>query len=121
MEFLFTILGTIITVVSFKYAFYTNKRFIKLEDYNREQAWDIYRQASNVVAFYQQIYNLKIDNQDLNKLNSAGEHAAIELAVDSVKMIKRFEKKYNEEEIQRWLKQGKIQNDSHLQTFRNLI
>ena len=67
------------------------------------------------------IRDLNINNSSLIGVNSGGERAAMELVADCIRMIKRFEKKYNEEEIQKWLKGGKIFNDTHLQTFRNFI
>ena len=121
MDYFLTILGTVVTVASLLFALNTNSQLAKLEDYNREQAWEIYRQASITLGFYQKMNDLKINNSDFIKLNSAGERASIELVIDCVRMIKRFEKKYSEEEIQKWLKAGKLINDTHVQTFRNFI
>jgi hypothetical protein len=121
MDLFWAILGTAITVISLIYAIYENKRRVKLEDYNREQAWEIYRQSSNVLGLYQQINDLNINNPNLIKLDAQGERAAIELVVNSVRMIKRFEKKYNEEQIQKWTEQGKLINETHVRTFRNFL
>jgi hypothetical protein len=121
MSLFLAILGTAITVISFFYALYTGNRLTKLKNYNREQAWEIYRQASNVLGLYQLIDDLHIDNSNLIKLNAQGERAALELVVNSVRMVKRFENKYSEEQIKRWFEQGKLINESHVKTFRNFL
>jgi len=121
MEIFLSILGTAITILSIIFGYVQTRRYKKLEDYNREQSWEIYRQASNVLGLYQQIDELNINNPSLIKLNAQGKRAAIELVVNSVRMIKRFEKRFNEEQIQRWSEQGKLINDTHVKTFWNFI
>ncbi len=49
MEIILTIAGTVITILSFGYAVYSNKRHLKLINYNREQSWEVYALASNVL------------------------------------------------------------------------
>ena len=50
MELILAIIGTAITIMSLVYAVISNRRYKKLEDYNREESWEILRQANNVLA-----------------------------------------------------------------------
>ena len=121
MELLLAIVGTIVTLVSFIYAIYANRRYAKLEDYNREQSWEIYRQSSNVLAFFQEIEKLQIENPKLVKLEAGGERAATELTISTVRTIKRFEKQYDESRIDKWAQQGKLINDTHIKVFKSFL
>ena len=119
MELLLAIVGTIVTLVSFIYAIYANQRYATLEDYNREQSWEIYRQSSNVLAFPQEIDKLKIENTNLIKLEAQGERAATELTISTIRNIKRSEKQYDDSIIDKWAKQGKVINDTHIRIFKS--
>ena len=46
MEIVITIIGTVITVLSLIFPIYSHNKNTKLINFNREQAWDNYRQAS---------------------------------------------------------------------------
>ncbi len=115
------IIGTAVTVVSFIYAIYVNRELVRLRDYNREQAWEIYRQSYNVLARYQDLQALGVDNKKLIENVAAGETSSTELVVSSIQMIKRFEKKFDSQTIDEWYKQGKLPNESHLQAFKRYV
>ena len=115
------IIGTLITAGSFIYAIYENRRHAKLINYNREQAWEIYRQVSRVLFYYQELENSNINDKNIFATVSKGEIVAQELIVSSMHMIKRFEKKYDFDSIDTWSKQGKIPNESHVKAFKSLI
>lgn len=121
MELYLGILGTLITVISFIYAIYWNKRFKKLENFNRIESWEIYRQSSNVLSLVQAIEGLNFNNSELIKLSAQGERAAIELTVSCIKMIKRFETKYDEETINLWAQNGRLVNNTHIKTFKSFL
>jgi hypothetical protein len=115
-------IGIIIGIVSFVYAIYTNRKHSKLINYNREQAWEIYRQASMVLAAYQKLEKLNITDKNALTIIAKAEAHALELAFNSIKMIKRFEKKYSEETINKWVTEGKLDtHESHVQAFKKLI
>jgi hypothetical protein len=118
MEILQNHAGTIITIISFIYAIYTNRRHAKLVDFNREHAWEIYRLSDKVLNRFQ---TLQIGNTDKTQLLTninKGEEAAQELLLDTIRMIKRFEKKFNSETIDNWFKNKKIPNESHVEAFK---
>lgn len=122
MEIFFTIIGTIVTIASFVYAIDANRKHSKLINYNREQAWEIYRQASMVLSAYQKLEKINIADKNALTLIAKAEAHALELTLNSIKMIKRFEKKYNEETIDKWVTEGKLDtHESHIQAFKKLI
>jgi len=122
MNTVLAILGTLVTVVSFGYAIYVNRKLAKISFYNREQAWDIYRQASGVLAAYQKLEKMKIENVEAISLISKAEAEAKELTLNSMKMIKRFEKIFSQESIDKWVKEGRLDtHESHIQAFKKLI
>lgn len=122
MTIILTIIGTLITTVSFVYAVYANKKTAKLINYNREQAWDIYRQSSQVLAAYQKLERMNIQNKEAAILISRAEAHASELTRNSIKMIKRFEKEYSSETIKKWVEEGRLDShESHIQAFKVLI
>jgi len=119
---IFAIIGTTITIISFVYAIYVNRRHSKLINYNREQAWEIYRQSSNVLAAYQKLERMNIENKEAVTLIAKAEAHANELAMNSIRMIKRFEKKYTTETIQKWAQEGRLDShESHIQAFKKYI
>jgi hypothetical protein len=117
------IIGTVVGVLSFIYAIYENRQRAKLIDYNREQAWEIYRQSSTTLLFYQNVEKKKNEIDDKNIIEDVirGETSSSELVRNSIRMIKRFEKKFDNETIDRWYKEGKIPNESHVEAFKKLI
>ncbi len=111
------IFGAMITITSFLYALYENRQRRKLLDYNREQAWEIYRQAAFVIQFYQFIEKSNSSDNNIVVNAAKGERSAQELLVSSIRMIKRFEKRFDREMIEKWAKDGKLPNESHMKTF----
>ncbi|PKM92956.1 MAG: hypothetical protein CVU80_00690 [Elusimicrobia bacterium HGW-Elusimicrobia-4] len=115
------IVGTVITTLSFIYAIYENRQRAKLTNYNREQAWEIYRQSLRAVTACQQIDVNKINDKEIIKYIIEGEANTQELAINAIRMIKRFEKQFDTEVIEKWFKEGKIQNESQLKAFKYQI
>jgi hypothetical protein len=115
------IVGTAVTIISFAYALYTNQQLARLKDYNREQAWEIYRQSSLALGQIQDLKQIEINDRKIWESISRGELAAQELLASSVQMIKRFEKKFNAEAIDRWLREGKVLNETHIRLFKSFI
>ncbi len=117
------IIGPFIGVLSFSYAVYENRRRAKLIDYNREQAWEIYRQSTTTLLFYQNVGKKKNEIVDTSIIEDVirGETSAYELVWNSIRMIKRFEKKFDNEIIDKWYKEGKIPNESHVEAFKKLV
>ena len=121
MELILAIIGTAITIMSLVYAVISNRRYKKLEDYNREESWEILRQANNVLALIQDLSRLEIDNSNFIKSSSHGERAAQELTVSCIRLIKRHEKVFDNKVIEEWYKQGKIKNESFVNMFKQFI
>ena len=92
----------------------------KLEDYNREQAWDLYKQAAKVLGDMQ---NIKQSTNDQNIIKEAAKGGASnqELALNAIRMIKRFEPKYDIETIENWEKLGRLGNESHVKAFKAYV
>ncbi len=118
-EFL-TIFGTIVTVLSAVYAVYANRKTAKIVDYNREQSWELYRMASNVLARCQALEGAEHPNPQFMVDSAKAEVAATELTMSTIRMIKRFEEDFSKKRIQAWLEEGKVVNESHLKPFLNL-
>ncbi len=123
MNDVLTILGTSITILSFIYAIYENRRNAKLVNYNRDQAWEIYRQSSNALAVYQELAKLDLANASIKfkELLSKGETYCQELINNCIRMIKRFEKKFDSESIELWARKGLLPNESHIVAFKHHI
>jgi hypothetical protein len=85
MEIFFTIIGTIVTIASFVYAIDANRKHSKLINYNREQAWEIYRQASMVLSAYQKLEKINIADKNALTLIAKAEAHALELTLNSIK------------------------------------
>lgn len=116
------IVGITITILSFIYAIYTNRRHAKLIDFNREKAWDMYRQTSEVLAIFQTLESLKkISDLESVALVAKGEAQAKELTHNSIKMIKRFENKFDTKTIDNWNSTKKLTHHSHVDAFKHLI
>jgi glycosylphosphatidylinositol transamidase (GPIT) subunit GPI8 len=121
MELFLAIFGTFVTVISFIYAVYTNRRHSRLINYNREQAWENYRQASNVLAMCQILSKIGAENKEIVSWVAKAEIQAKELTFNSIRMIKRFEKKYDPEAIDKWHQDGRLNHESHVQIFKTYI
>ena len=117
MDIYIGIIGAAITFVSLGYAIYENRRNVKLINFNREQAWEIYRQSTRVLQYLQMIEKIETDNSGVIENVSKGEAVTQELMSNSIHLIKRFEKDFSEDQIKRWYDQGKLPNESHLKTF----
>lgn len=111
----------IITIISFLYAIYVNRKHAKLLDYNREQAWEIYRQASNALSHYQELEKSNINEQNLIVHIAKGEKSAQELIASTTLMIKRFEKAFTFETIDKWAKEGKLPNETHVKSMKSFV
>ena len=120
MNDILTVLGSVITVLSFVYAVYANRKTARIVSYNREQSWEIYRQATEVLARYQSLQKSQLTDPGQIQAVAAGETAARELVLSAIRMIKRFEKEFTKEKINHWLQAGKLDNESHLKPFMNL-
>ena len=123
MNQILTIIGTFITVFSLLYAVYANRKHYKLVNYNREQAWELYRQASTVLAYFQNLeINLSNTNdKDIITNTTKGEASAQALILYSIRNIKRFEHQYNRDTIEKWQKEKKIANESHVKAFKDYV
>ena len=122
MELILTILGTLITVLSLIFAIYSHRKNIKLVNFNREQAWDNYHLSSEILAAYQNLEKMEINNNEAKCLIAKGEAEARTLAKNSIKMIKRFEKQYDEETIQKWAQNNRLHSGTaHIDVFKQYI
>jgi len=115
---LLNIIGICIAIISFIYAIYENRRHAKLVDYNREHAWEIYRLTTKVLSHFQELQNINEDRTKTLISITKGEEATQELILDTIRMIKRFEKKYDSGTIDNWFKNGRIPNESHVKAFK---
>jgi hypothetical protein len=123
LSILLSIGGTIITVASFAWAIASDKKYGKLIDYNREMAWEIYRQISASLQYYQELQGkLKsINNNEILELVTKGETNDQELLLNAIKMIKRVEKKFDEDSIKKWTEGKIIPNESHVNAFKKYL
>jgi len=117
MDFI-NILGIFLTALSLIYAFFENRRRAKLVDYNREHAWEIYRLTTKVLQHLQELQDSNEDKTKSLISITKGEAAAQVLIVDTIRMIKRFEKKFDSETIDIWFKNERIPNESHVKAFK---
>lgn len=109
----------LVTVASLIYAIYANRKTARIIDYNREQAWEIYRQSTKVLGHYQDLEKSNLKEPSQVEHVAKGEMAAQEVLLSAVRMIKRFEKKFTKETISKWLQEGKLPNESHAHSFNN--
>ena len=121
MNQILPVVATIITFASFIYAIYANRKHSKLINYNREQAWEIYRQSSNVLAMCQALEKMNIENKDIAAWVARAETQSKELTFNSIRIIKRFEKKYDAKTIDKWREDGRLNHESHIQVFKSYI
>ena len=119
-DHILTVIGTVITVLSAVYAVYANRKTAKIVDYNREQSWEIYRLSTNVLGRFQNIEKIQVTDQDEIADIAKGEVLAQELVMGSIQMIKRFEENFTKRQINLWLAEGKIANETHLKPFLSL-
>ncbi len=73
------------------------------------------------MARYQEIDRSKINNNDIIESLARGDTEATELVRGSIRMIKRFEKKFDIKTINRWKKEGRLKNESQVEAFKKLI
>ncbi|TAL22247.1 MAG: hypothetical protein EPN94_11450 [Nitrospirae bacterium] len=120
---LLSILGTAITVTSLVLAIAFDKKYGKLVNYNREMAWEIYRQISISLECYQNIQKIlnQNDNRELLEWVTKGEGNDQELLLNAIKMIKRFEKNFDSESIKKWTEGKLIPNESHAIAFNKYL
>ncbi|MBN2603997.1 MAG: hypothetical protein JXA91_07700 [Candidatus Thermoplasmatota archaeon] len=125
MELPLSIIGIVITFVSFAWAIISELKYGKLINYNREMAWEIYRQISASLQFYQEIQpklkDIKSNEIQILELVTRGEHNDQELLLSAIKMIKRVEKKFDESSITKWSEGKIIPNESHLLAFKKYL
>ena len=76
MDQILAIVGAVITVISLIYAIYVNRKHSKLINYNRDQAWELYRQSSKVLGFYQELEKVSTDNKEIIINTAKGESAS---------------------------------------------
>jgi hypothetical protein len=86
-------------------------------------AWEIYRQISISLECYQNIQKIinKDNNRETLELVTRGEGNDQELLLNAIKMIKRFEKKFDSESIKKWREGKLIPNESHENTFKKYL
>jgi hypothetical protein len=123
INILLSIVGTIITVTSLILAISFDRKYGKLVNYNREMAWEIYRQISVSLECYQSIQEIinKDDNKEILEMVTRGEENNQELLLNAIKMIKRFEKKFDSDSIKKWTEGKLIPNESHEDAFRKYL
>ena len=68
-----------------------------------------------------QLEKLKESDKSIIEHTAKGEMSAQELLVNSIRMIKRFEKNFDLETIDKWYKEGKLPNESHVEAFKSYI
>jgi hypothetical protein len=123
VNILLSIVGTLITTTSLFLAISFDKKYGKLVNYNREMAWEIYRQISISLECYQNIQKLinRDNNRELLEMVTRGEGNDQELLLNAIKMIKRFEKKYDAESIKKWTEGKLIPNETHVNAFNKFL
>ncbi len=73
-------------------------------------------------AAYQKLEKINIQNNEARILIAKAEVEAQKLVLNSIKMIKRFEKKYDAEQIEKWNKEGRLDSDeSRMKAFKHYI
>ena len=121
METLLTIVGTSITLVSFIYAIIQGRQLKKLQEFNRENSWELFRQTVSSIAAIQRIDVTAIPNKEIafefGRINSTLQ----EIAMKSIGMIKRFEKEFDEKMIAEWKNSGKLENETNVHAFKKLL
>jgi hypothetical protein len=123
INILLSVVGTIITVTSLVLAISFDRKYGKLINYNREMAWEIYRQISISLECYQDIQKIinEDDNKEILKMVTRGEGNDQELLLNAIKMIKRVEKKFDSESIKKWTEGKLIPNESHEKAFKRYL
>jgi len=88
-------------------------------------AWEIYRQISASLQFYQEIQpklkDIKNNEYEIFELVTKGEQNDQELLLSAIKMIKRVERKFDEGSIERWTEGKIIMNESHAKAFKRYL
>ncbi len=107
-----------ITIISFIYAIYVNNKHKKLLNYNREQSWEVYRQATKILMIFQELEKMSIADKSAIVKIAKGESCSQELAFNSIKIIKRYTEKFDLSILEKWNKEGKFNNESHFNAFK---
>jgi len=120
MGLILTIVGTIITVISFGYAIYQSRQIKKLEKINIEQAWEFYRQSLRTILLIDQELE---GNPNVKRSAGINQAAAMlqEMGMNSIKLIKRFSPSFTQKDIDVWKSQQKIENESQEKAFRKFL
>ncbi len=86
-------------------------------------AWEIYRQTSISLECYQDIQKIinKDNNKEILEMVTRGEGNDQELLLNAIKMIKRFEKKFDSDSIKKWAEGKLIPNESHEDAFKKYL
>ena len=108
---------TSITVLSFVYALYQGREMRRVASFFRDQSWSMYYQAYRVMQQLQRIAK-EPDNRDLVvMLSNKGDAFGQSLLEDTVRLIKRFAPRYDEEIIDEWIKTKRIWDPGHRDLF----
>ena len=89
------------------------------------EAWLLYEQSSEVLARIQDIER-EIDSSENNetiirkKITETNCYGT-QLLKDTIKNIKKTEKHFNKEMINKWFKEKRIPNETHISAFEHLI
>lgn len=118
-----TIISIVIAIIGIILTIVFERKYKKLIDYNREMAWEIYRQISISLECYQNLQKLtnKSDNKEILEMVVRGEGNDQELLLNAIKMIKRVEKKFDDISINKWVEGKIIPNESHAIAFKKYL
>lgn len=96
-----------VTFGSLVYALYQGKQMHKLHEINRTEAWVLYMKTSRALGLAQQAGDKRF------------EQAALDILIDTIRLIKRSEHRFDFNSVDRWEREGRVQK-SHEQLFRTL-
>lgn len=120
-----TILGTIVTVLSFCFAIWEHQSRKKLEDFVRAQNWAMFSKASNAnghtqmaLAKYKELEADKIKPEILEFLSKADAFGQ-DVFKDVIRQIRFSEAIFDHETINRWEEEGRIAK-KYVSLFREL-
>ncbi len=119
------IVSLLVGFASLIYAVTQGAKNKKLNNYFRLEAWLLYDQSCEVLARMQDIdreFNSdNLDKEVIGKKIVETNCAGTQLLKDTVKNIKKTEKKFNKEIISKWFNDKRIPNESHIHVFERLI
>jgi hypothetical protein len=119
------IVGLIIGLLSLAYAIMQGMKSKRLNDYFRLEAWLLYEESSEVLARIQDIekdfdsdhFDDKVIRKKIVETNCYG----TQLLKDTIKNIKKTEKRFDKSVINKWFEEKRIPNESHIRGFEHLI